>query len=66
MIDEKLEINISGKIVQVIHSGFKYLKNQDDGLNEVKKAIEEEIKLNKDNGFIPYNNFECFVKWDVI
>ena len=66
MIDEKLEINISGKIVQVIHSGFKYLKNQDGGLNEVKTAIEEEIKLNQDNGFIPYNNFECSIKWEVI
>tara|TARA_S200002703_G_scaffold96879_1_gene83714 strand:- start:150 stop:386 length:237 start_codon:yes stop_codon:yes gene_type:complete len=65
-INEKLEINISGQTIQISHNGFKYLKNQDGGLNEVKTAIEEEIKLNKDNGFMPYNNFECAIKWEVI
>ena len=65
-INEKLEINISGQTIQISHNGFKYLKNQDGGLNEVKTAIEEEIKLNKDNGFMPYNNFECAIKWKVI
>jgi hypothetical protein len=66
-INEKYEITLEDKKVEVIHQGFKSLKEHEDGLNEVKKCIQGSIHdYGKTDGFIPYNNFECAITWRVI
>ena len=43
------------------------MKDQKTGLEDLKKFIYDEIVFqNKSKGFIPYNNFECFVDWDIV
>ena len=66
-INEKYEITLEDKKVEVIHQGFKSLKEQEKGLDDVKDCILRAIdeRGNKD-GFIPYNNFECSITWRVI
>jgi endonuclease IV len=66
-INETYEIALKDKKVEVIHTGFKALKDQENALNEVQECIQDSILNNKKtDGFIPYNNFECSITWRVI
>tara|TARA_R110000751_G_scaffold84816_1_gene169511 strand:- start:3 stop:215 length:213 start_codon:yes stop_codon:yes gene_type:complete len=65
-INETLEVTLKDKKIEVIHQGFKSLKQQAKGLDQVKECIQESIdQEGKTDGFIPYNNFECSVSWKV-
>ena len=67
MKKEILKIKISDKTVKIIHEGFRLLKDQKDGFNELQTSIYDEVVHGKKTkGFIPYNNFECSVEWSVI
>jgi hypothetical protein len=67
MQKEILKIKISDKTVKIIHEGFRLLKDQKDGFNELQTAIYDEVVHGKKTkGFIPYNNFECSIEWSVI
>ena len=66
-IEETLEVTLKDKKVEVIHKGFKPLRKQEKGLDQVKECIQESIdQEEKTDGFIPYNNFECSVSWRLI
>ena len=64
---ETITFTINKKKVKATHQGFKLMKDQKTGLEDLKKFIYDEIVFqNKSKGFIPYNNFECFVDWDIV
>ena len=64
---EKFAINVADQTVLITHDGYKFLCNQEDGIKEVTEAIKFSIeKDGNSDGFMPYNNFECSVKWEVI
>ena len=64
---ETLTFTINNKKVKAIHKGTKLFKEQKNGLNELKAFIRDEIVFqNKSKGFIPYNNFESSVNWEII
>lgn len=66
-IKETFGINVAGKTVLVFHDGYKFLCDQEDGIKEVTEAIKESIEKTKaENGFMPYDNFECAVRWEVV
>ena len=67
--EEVLTLTINEKKIKIIHSideDGKFLKDQKNGLEEVKSLIKDELKENKIKGYYPYNNFECFVSWRVL
>jgi|TARA_R110000822_G_scaffold35294_2_gene99585 hypothetical protein len=67
MKKEILKIKINNKTVRIIHEGFKLFKEQKDGLNELKVSIYDQVVFgNKTKGFIPYNNFECSIDWNIV
>ena len=37
-----------------------------DALEGLKDIITGELKADKKDGFIPYDNFECSIKWEVV
>ena len=64
---EKFAINVADQTVLITHDGYKFLCNQEDGIKEVTEAIKFSIEKNgNSDGFMPYNNFECSVKWEII
>ena len=64
---EKFAINVADQTVLITHDGYKFLCNQEDGIKEVTEAIKFSIEKNgNSDGFMPYNNFKCSVKWEVI
>ena len=66
-IDETLTFTIDNKKVKAIHKGTKAFKDQAKGLDELKAFVKDEIVFqNKSSGFIPYNNFESSVEWNII
>lgn len=74
-ITENFEIEVDGKKYDVTHEGIKSYKEQNDFI----KTLTDEIKRTsvphknifgqpmeaKTEGFIPYNNFECSVKFKI-
>ena len=67
MINEFFEIILNGHKIKIIHTGFKPLKNQKNGFKDVKDCIKESITIDGNlEGFIPYNNFECSITWEII
>ena len=66
-IKEAFEMNIAGQRVLINHDGYKYLCDQEDGIKEVREAIKFSIeKDGNSDGFMPYDNFECSVKWEIV
>ena len=64
---EKFAISVADQTVLITHDGYKFLCNQEDAQKEIKEAIKFSIeKDGNSDGFMPYNNFECSVKWEVI
>ena len=70
MTQEKLEFTINKKRVKIVHdySGSgRAFKDQEDGADQIKAFLKDEIIFGeKTNGFIPYNNFESSVTWEVL
>ena len=67
IIKEKFELTLKDHKIEVIHKGFKLLKNQKNGLKDLKECIEQSIIVDENiEGFIPYNNFECSINWKII
>lgn len=68
---EKLTIQIAKKKVKIDHSWDittgRSIHKQTTGLKDLKSFIYDEIIFqNKDSGFIPYNNFESAVNWEIV
>ena len=67
MVNETLTFTIDKKKVKADHQGTKAFADQKDGADHLKSFIKDEIVFqNKNEGFIPYNNFESSVTWKVI
>jgi len=68
--EETLTFTIDKKKVKAFHKvdreTGKLFQDQKTGLEDLKAFIRDEIVFqNKSNGFIPYNNFESSVTWEV-
>jgi len=64
---EKFAINVADQTILITHDGYKFLCNQEDAQKEIKEAIKFSIeKDGNSDGFMPYNNFECSIKWEII
>ena len=66
---ETLFLIINEKRIKVDHSWDvttgRALNKQATGLNDLTAFLKEEIEKNKTDGFIPYNNFESSIHWNV-
>lgn len=66
-ISETLKFEINGKSIEALHEGLKKFEDQVEGsLDVLKSAIEQDLNANKNEGFIPYCNFECGIDWKVL
>ena len=66
-INETITFTIDKKKVKAIHKGTKAFKDQAKGLDELKAFVKDEIVFqSKNSGFIPYNNFESSISWNVV
>lgn len=66
-IQEKFAINVANQTVLITHDGYKFLCNQENAQKEIKEAIKFSIeKDGNTDGFMPYDNFDCSVKWEII
>ena len=66
-INEDFELSLNGVMVKIGHHCKKTFKNQKPkAIEDLKSHIECELKENKKDGFIPYDNFECSVHWNII
>jgi len=66
-IQEKFTINVANQTVLITHSGHKFLCDQKNAKKEIKEAIKFSIeKDGNTDGFMPYDNFDCSVKWKII
>ena len=65
-INEDLELSLDGEKIKVKHHCKKAFKDQNpQAIEDLKQVITSELKLNKKDGFIPYDNFECSIHWNV-
>ena len=66
-INETFELSLNDSKVKVKHHCKKIFKDQSPkAIEDLKQLIKDELKANKKEGFIPYDNFECTVKWCVV
>jgi hypothetical protein len=67
---ENIVLTIDEKQVEINHSydvdSGKPFASQENGLNDLKEVILEDIKNAKNFGSIPYNNFESQVDWHIL
>jgi hypothetical protein len=71
MITETLTFTIDKKKVKADHQYAddtgRAFKDQVKGLDDLKAFVRDEIVFqSKSSGFIPYNNFESSISWNVI
>ena len=65
--NETLELSLNDCKVKVEHHCKKIFKDQNPkAMEDLKQFIREQLKVNKKQGFIPYDNFECSVNWSVV
>tara|TARA_R110000824_G_scaffold191285_1_gene372923 strand:+ start:298 stop:528 length:231 start_codon:yes stop_codon:yes gene_type:complete len=65
-IKEVFTVHVLGLDIEIVHKGFKKLKDQSGGLDEVREYLRGQIAVNKEaSGFTPYNNFECHFRWNI-
>jgi|TARA_R110000851_G_scaffold317385_1_gene480864 hypothetical protein len=70
--EEILTFTVNKKKVKVFHrfdveSSGKYLKDQNNGLNELKSLIKDDMVFkNELDGYYPYNNFTSYISWKLI
>ena len=63
-INEDFELSLNGVRVKIDHHCKKTFKDQKpEAMEDLKSHIESELKENKKDGVIPYDNFECSVHW---
>jgi hypothetical protein len=66
-INETFELSLNDRLVKIDHHCKKMFKDQGkDALEGLKDIITGELKADKKDGFIPYDNFECSIKWEVV
>tara|TARA_R110002020_G_scaffold203725_1_gene407503 strand:- start:1318 stop:1548 length:231 start_codon:yes stop_codon:yes gene_type:complete len=66
MKKETINITINKKKVKILHKSERLFDEQKEGLKQLKQFLYDEIVFQqKNNGFIPYNNFESSVEWEV-
>ncbi len=66
-INETFELSLNDRLVKIDHHCKKVFKDQSkDALEGLKDIITGELKADKKDGFIPYDNFECSIKWEVV
>tara|TARA_R110000803_G_scaffold191469_1_gene254135 strand:+ start:278 stop:484 length:207 start_codon:yes stop_codon:yes gene_type:complete len=64
---ETINITINKKKVKILHKSKRLFDEQKEGLKQLKQFLYDEIVFQqKNNGFIPYNNFESSVEWEVV
>ena len=66
-VNETFNYNLMGFNVVATHEGFKPLHEHNDGQGAQHILIESIVKdlhEGKTSGFMPYNNFECAIKWE--
>ena len=65
--NETFELSLNDSKVKVEHHCKKIFKDQNPkAMEDLKQFIREQLKVNKKQGFIPYDNFECSVNWSVV
>ena len=65
--NETFELSLNNCKVKVEHHCKKIFKDQKPGaIEDLKQFIKEQLKADKKDGFIPYDNFECSVKWSIV
>ncbi len=65
--NETFELSLNDSNVKVEHQCKKIFKDQNPkAIEDLKQFIKNELKANKKDGFIPYDNFECSVNWSVV
>ena len=65
--NETFELSLNDSNVKVEHHCKKTFKEQNpQAIEDLKELIKEQLKANKKDGFIPYDNFECSVNWSVV
>lgn len=66
-IKEEFTLTFGDHIVWVINEGTKCFKDQNpEALPDLKDVIRESLIAGDCDGFIPYNNFESAVKWELV
>ena len=66
-INETLELSLNDSKVKVEHHCKKIFKDQKpQAIKDLKQFIKEELKADKKDGFIPYDNFDCSVHWNIV
>ena len=66
-IHETFELSLNDRLVKIDHHCKKMFKDQNEtALEDLKGLITGELKADKKDGFIPYDNFECSINWEVL
>ena len=66
-INETFELSLNDCKVKVEHHCKTTFKDQSKEAREhLIKLIGTDLKASKKEGFIPYDNFECSVKWSIV
>lgn len=67
MKKETFQLTILDKTVEVYNEGTHLFSEQTkEANNELKEFLESQLKENKTDGWLPYNNFESSITWKVI
>jgi len=65
-IKEDINLEINGRAISIKHQGIKSFANQSENSRmDLEKVIRGFMNKGDSQGFIPYNNFECSIKWRV-
>lgn len=66
-IKEDISLEINGRAISIKHQGIKSFANQPENSRmDLENVIQQFLSKGDSQGFIPYNNFECSVKWRVV
>ena len=66
-VHETLKLSINNQSIKIDHICKSMFKDQNkNALEDLKEVIIGELKADKKDGFIPYDNFECSVTWEAI
>ena len=64
---EIFHLEIKGRAIEVEHQGNQSFSQQSEKANiDLEKVIKEFMDKGDSSGFIPYNNFECSIRWRAI
>jgi len=60
---ENFFLKVDNKMYLIMHEYVKPRKEQKEFNKQLSEFI---IEQNKETGFIPYNNFECSIRWKLL